>query len=60
MSEDTFILPTFKPIDQTAIENNYRDHVDTPHFVKQQRLERKLTFNHYANCSKKVDIEVDN
>ena len=59
MSEDTFIIPTFKPLDQCAIENINRDFVESPNIVKQQRVDRKLTYNHYANCSKRVDIDVD-
>lgn len=59
MSEDTFIIPTFKPLDQCAIENNHREFVESPNFVKQQRIERRVAFNHYVNCSKKVEVEVE-
>lgn len=34
ISEDTFIIPTFKDMEQTAIENNNKDFIETPDLVK--------------------------
>lgn len=51
MSEDSFIIPQFKPLDQP---NGYEiindDFFESPAIVKQTRADRKLTYNHYANC----------
>lgn len=59
MSEDTFIIPTFKPLEQCAIENNHRDFIESPNFVKQKRIDRRVAYNHYVNCSKKIEVEVE-
>ena len=32
---------------------------ESPTIVKIERENRKLTYNHYANCGKKIDVEVE-
>ena len=59
LSEDTFIIPTFKPLNIVAGENNARDFAESPNEVLWKRKDRKLTYNHYANCSKKCDTDLD-
>mmetsp|Transcript_11862 Transcript_11862/g.18299 ORF Transcript_11862/g.18299 Transcript_11862/m.18299 type:complete len:314 (-) Transcript_11862:786-1727(-) len=59
MSEDTFIIPVFKQMEQLAIEMTNREFVESANVVKQQRIDRKLTYNHYANCSKKPEIKLE-
>ena len=59
MSEDSFIIPQFAPFDQAQIELINQDHefYETPIIVKQRRADRKLSYNHYSDCSKRVEIE---
>ena len=57
MSEDSFIIPEFKTIDQTNVGVNNNEFYDTPTFVKQMRDDRKLTYNHYSGCIKKKEME---
>lgn len=57
MSDDSFIIPQFMPFEQSNVENVFVEFYDTPSFVKQKRADRKLTYNHYVDCSKKVDID---
>ena len=59
ISEDTFIIPQFQPLEQCAPEHNVREFVEPPSRVKEIRADKKLPYNHYANCSKEVEIEVD-
>ena len=39
------------------MNHNDFEHYGTPTVVKQKRLDRKLTYNHYADCSKRVEVE---
>jgi len=59
IAETTFIIPQFKPLDQAAIENNRRDFIMSPNIVNQNRDEYKLCYNHYINCSKNLDVELE-
>lgn len=59
LSEDTFIIPTFKPLGQVAIESNIREYSESPNIVKQNRFDKKLAYNHYADCSKKPEIDFE-
>ena len=59
MSEDTFIIPVFKPLEQASVEKTYREFIESSNIVKQQRIYRKLSYNHYANCSKKPQLSIE-
>ena len=59
MSEDSFIIPQFKPLDQSGVAFDSTDFFEPPTLVTQQRADRKLTYNHYGNCCKKVEIETE-
>ena len=59
MSEDSFILPVFQDCMEDAVQNFNHDFFDAPIVVKQKRADRKLTYNHYADCSKRVEIRVN-
>jgi len=64
MSDDSFIVPQFKPFEQILYpkQESMYDRVSfypTPNVVKSRRADRKLTFNHYNDCAKRVEIEPD-
>ena len=59
MSEDSFIIPEFKTLDQANVNFQNNEFYDTPVFVKQMRDDRKLTYNHYCDCIKKKDMDGD-
>ena len=59
LNEDTFIIPEFKTIDQGPPKQPQRDFIETPMNVKQHRIDRKLTYNHYAGCSQRMEVEVE-
>ena len=37
-----------------------QDFFETPNIVKQKRHDRKLPYNHYCDCSQKVNIQTEN
>mgnify|MGYP006090873463 CR=1 FL=1 len=55
MSDDSFIIPQFKPIEQCGVEITNEDFFESPNIVKHIREDRKLTYNHYTDCSQKAD-----
>ena len=64
IAETTFIIPQFKPLDQATIREKeddkiVRDFIITPNIITQNRAEYKLCYNHYINCSKNLDVELE-
>lgn len=55
MSDDSFIIPQFKPIEQCGVEIHGEDFFESPNVVKHLREDHKLTYNHYIDCSQKAD-----
>jgi len=60
MSDDSFIIPQFRPFEQSGVEFMNQDFFETPNIVKQKRHDRKLPYNHYCDCSQKVNIQTEN
>jgi hypothetical protein len=52
LSEDTFIIPSFKAMEQGSVQDNQRNFAESPNIVTQIRNDRKLTYNHYLGCGK--------
>jgi hypothetical protein len=59
MSEDTFIIPVFKPLEQASVVKTYTEFIEPSNIVKQQRIDRKLAYNHYACCSKRPKLSLE-
>jgi len=62
MREDSFIVPQSVQFERVA-SSQHPDGPDRfhppPNRVAIERADRKLTYNHYCNLNKKVDIEVE-
>ena len=60
MSEDSFIIPSFCKMETIQNQQNQNQILDeSPIFVAQQRDDRKLSYNHYVNCSKKINVTLE-
>ena len=59
LSEDTFIIPSFKAMEQGSVCDNQRHFIESPNIVTQIRNDRKLTYNHYLGCGKSMDQDFE-
>ena len=55
MRDDSFIIPEFVPFVELGVEPSNAQFLESPNIVKHIREDRKLTYNHYADCSQKSD-----
>jgi hypothetical protein len=55
MSEDSFIIPPFQALQTGPMTVTNEDFFESPNIVKHIREDRKLTYNHYTDCSQKAD-----
>lgn len=60
MAEDSFILPQVVQFEHCQNQGGPSEaFYPSPDRVDIERADRKLTYNHYCNLNKKVDIEVE-
>jgi hypothetical protein len=59
LSEDTFIIPSFKPMEQASVIKNQKDFDHSPNVVTQMRNDRKLAYNHFLGCGKSIESSYD-
>jgi hypothetical protein len=60
LSEDTFIIPDFKPLiqDKHSEPDGLSYKVHRSPIVDEKRKDRNITRNHYANCIEDVEINL--
>ena len=59
LSEDTFIIPSFKPMEQSSVMNNKQDFIPSPNIVTQIRNDRKLAYTHFLGCGKTIESDFE-